>query len=116
MIAPVLPGPRKVVSLVTSPAAGALVAQTWQAAASFVLQVVAAHVLGASGLGLIALCLGVVVLTTAVTSGFGLDGGGVSSLSSARMRRPTSARAVSACSALMRPRPRSRSISASWSR
>ena len=70
MIAPVLPGPRKVVSLVTSPAAGALVAQTWQAAASFVLQVVAAHVLGASGLGLIALCLGVVVLTTAVTSGF----------------------------------------------
>jgi O-antigen/teichoic acid export membrane protein len=57
-------------SLATSPASGALVAQVWQAAGSFALQVVAAHLLGARGLGVVALCLGVVVLTAAVTSGF----------------------------------------------
>lgn len=57
-------------SLVTSRATGALVAQVWQAGASFGLQVVAAHVLGARGLGELALCLGVIILTTAVTSGF----------------------------------------------
>jgi O-antigen/teichoic acid export membrane protein len=57
-------------SLAVSPATGALVAQVWQAGTSFAIQVVAAHVLGARGLGVVALCLGVVVLTTAVTSGF----------------------------------------------
>ncbi|KQZ90330.1 hypothetical protein ASD62_14570 [Phycicoccus sp. Root563] len=57
-------------ALVTSHASGALVAQVWQAATSFVLQVVAAHVLGAKGLGLVSLCLGTIVLVTAVTSGF----------------------------------------------
>jgi O-antigen/teichoic acid export membrane protein len=55
---------------VSSHAAGALVAQSWQAAASFGLQVVAAHLLGARGLGELSLCLGVIILTTAVTSGF----------------------------------------------
>lgn len=57
-------------ALVTSHASGALVAQVWQAATSFVLQVVAAHVLGVKGLGLVSLCLGTIVLVTAVTSGF----------------------------------------------
>ena len=57
-------------SLVSSHASGALVAQVWQAAASFGLQVAAAHLLGARGLGELALCLGVIILTTAVTSGF----------------------------------------------
>jgi O-antigen/teichoic acid export membrane protein len=46
------------------------VAQVWQATASFGLQVAAAHLLGARGLGQLALCLGVIILTTAVTSGF----------------------------------------------
>jgi O-antigen/teichoic acid export membrane protein len=46
------------------------VAQVWQAAASFGLQVAAAHLLGARGLGQLALCLGVIVLATAITSGF----------------------------------------------
>jgi O-antigen/teichoic acid export membrane protein len=57
-------------SLASSPASGALLAQVWQAAASFGLQVAAAHLLGARGLGELALCLGVIILTTAVTSGF----------------------------------------------
>lgn len=57
-------------SLVSSHASGALVAQVWQAATSFGLQVAAAHLLGARGLGELALCLGVIILTTAVTSGF----------------------------------------------
>ncbi|GAA2737175.1 hypothetical protein GCM10009867_23350 [Pedococcus aerophilus] len=57
-------------SLATSHASGAVVAQVWQAAASFALQVVAAHVLGAEGLGLVSLCLGTIVLVTALTSGF----------------------------------------------
>lgn len=57
-------------SLATSRASGAVVAQVWQAAGSFALQVIAAHLLGARGLGVVALCLGVIVLSTAVTSGF----------------------------------------------
>ncbi|SDP38100.1 Membrane protein involved in the export of O-antigen and teichoic acid [Pedococcus dokdonensis] len=57
-------------SLVTSRASGAVIAQVWQAAGSFALQVLAAHLLGARGLGVVALCLGVIVLTTAITSGF----------------------------------------------
>jgi O-antigen/teichoic acid export membrane protein len=48
-------------------AAGA--AQLGQAAGSFVLQLVAAHALGASGLGVVSLCLGVMILATALTSG-----------------------------------------------
>lgn len=51
------------------PALAAALAQLAQAAGSFLLQVVAAHALGASGLGTISLCLGTTILTTAVTSG-----------------------------------------------
>lgn len=51
------------------PALAAALAQLAQAAGSFALQVVAAHALGASGLGTISLCLGTTILTTAVTSG-----------------------------------------------
>jgi O-antigen/teichoic acid export membrane protein len=65
-----LPRLGKLRTLATSHASGALVAQVWQAAASFGLQVAAAHLLGARGLGELALCLGVIILTTAVTSGF----------------------------------------------
>ena len=77
---------RRVRSLVTSHASGAVVAQVWQAAASFVLQVVAAHVLGAEGLGLVALCLGTIVLVTALTSGFVGDSLTVLDRSDARVR------------------------------
>ena len=62
--------PERLRSLATSRASGAVVAQVWQAAGSFALQVIAAHLLGARGLGVVALCLGVIVLSTAVTSGF----------------------------------------------
>ena len=58
-----------VVSLVRSKAAGAAVAQVWQAVGSFGLQIVAAWTLGPVGLGLISLALGVVVLSTALASG-----------------------------------------------
>ena len=51
------------------PALAAALAQLAQAGGSFALQVVAAHALGASGLGTISLCLGTTILTTAVTSG-----------------------------------------------
>ncbi len=60
---------RRLVSLVRSRAAGAAVAQVWQAVGSFGLQIVAAWTLGAEGLGLISLSLGVIVLTTALASG-----------------------------------------------
>ncbi|MFT4216807.1 MAG: hypothetical protein QM619_06425 [Micropruina sp.] len=60
---------KKIVSLVRSRAAGAVVAQIWQAFGSFGLQIVAAWTLGAEGLGLISLSLGVIVLTTALASG-----------------------------------------------
>lgn len=53
-----------------SRAAAAVFAAFWQAAGSFVLQVIAAHLLGAKGLGVFALCLGVIVLMTAFTNGF----------------------------------------------
>jgi len=56
-------------SLLRSPAAGAAVAQVWQAVGSFGLQIIAAWTLGAEGLGLISLSLGVIVLTTALASG-----------------------------------------------
>lgn len=52
-----------------SPALAAALAQLAQAAGSFVLQVVAARALGATGLGTISVCLGTTILTTAVTSG-----------------------------------------------
>lgn len=60
---------RRVVSLLRSRALGAAVAQVWQAVGSFGLQIVAAWTLGAQGLGLISLSLGVIVLTTALASG-----------------------------------------------
>ena len=46
-----------------------MVAQVWQAAGSFGLQLLAAWLLGASGLGLLSLCLSIIILATAVTSG-----------------------------------------------
>ncbi len=46
-----------------------MVAQLWQAAGSFGLQLLAAWLLGASGLGLLSLCLSLIILATAVTSG-----------------------------------------------
>lgn len=68
-----MPAPQGLVSLaaaaVRSRVAGAAVAQVWQACTSFALQVLAAHLLGAGGLGELALVLGVIVTTTAVTSG-----------------------------------------------
>ena len=48
---------------------GAVVAQVWQALTSFLLAVAAARLLGATGLGTFSLCLGVIVLATAVVSG-----------------------------------------------
>jgi O-antigen/teichoic acid export membrane protein len=54
---------------VSSRALGAMAAQVWQAVGSFGLQLVAAWLLGASGLGLLSLCLGVIILVTAVASG-----------------------------------------------
>lgn len=59
----------KVGGLVRSRAAGAAIAQIWQAAGGFGLQLAAAWTLGAAGLGLVSLCLGVIVMATAVTSG-----------------------------------------------
>lgn len=47
----------------------AVVAQGWQAVGSFGLQIVAAWVLGAAILGQLSLSLGIIVLTTALTSG-----------------------------------------------
>lgn len=55
--------------LLRSRAVGAAVAQLWQAVGSFGLQIVAAWTLGAVGLGMISLSLGVIVLTTALASG-----------------------------------------------
>lgn len=46
-----------------------MVAQIWQAIGSFGLQLTAAWLLGAAGLGLFSLCLGIVVLASALTSG-----------------------------------------------
>ena len=47
-----------------------MAAQVWQAVTSFVLQILAARLLGAAGLGTLALCLGAIVIGTAVVSGF----------------------------------------------
>lgn len=46
-----------------------MVAQIWQAVGSFGLQVLAAWMLGAAGLGLLSLCLSIIVLAAAVSSG-----------------------------------------------
>lgn len=54
---------------VAAPAAGAAVAQVWQALGSFILQILAAWLLGAAGLGVISLSLGVIVFATALASG-----------------------------------------------
>ena len=59
----------RVGGLLRSRAIGAAVAQVWQAIGSFGLQIVAAWTLGAVGLGLISLSLGVIVLATALVSG-----------------------------------------------
>jgi O-antigen/teichoic acid export membrane protein len=53
----------------SSPAVAAALAQLAQAAGSFMLQVVAAHAMGARGLGVVSLCFGVLILATALTSG-----------------------------------------------
>lgn len=55
--------------LARSRAMGAMVAQVWQALGSFGLQLAAAWLLGASGLGVLSLCLSIIVLATAVISG-----------------------------------------------
>ncbi len=60
---------RRIAGLLGSSALGAVVAQIWQAAGSFAIQILAAHLLGAAGLGTMSLCLGVIVLTAAVASG-----------------------------------------------
>jgi hypothetical protein len=46
-----------------------MVAQVWQAVGSFGLQLLAAWLLGAGGLGLLSLCLSIIILATAVASG-----------------------------------------------
>ncbi len=60
---------RSVGAVVRSRPLAAAVAQMWQAVASFAVQLVAAHMLGASGLGALSLCLGVMVMAGALTSG-----------------------------------------------
>lgn len=55
--------------LLRSRAVGAAVAQVWQAVGNFGLQIVAAWTLGAAGLGVISLSLGVIILATALASG-----------------------------------------------
>ena len=59
----------RVGGLLRSRAVGAAVAQVWQAVGGGGLQIVAAWTLGAAGLGLISLSLGVIVLATALASG-----------------------------------------------
>lgn len=59
----------KVGNLLRSRATGAAIAQMLQAVGSFGLQIAAAWTLGAAGLGLLSLCLGVIVMATALTSG-----------------------------------------------
>jgi O-antigen/teichoic acid export membrane protein len=59
----------QIIPLFRARALGAVIAQIWQAAGSFALLLVAAWLLGAAGLGLLSLCLGVIVLATAIASG-----------------------------------------------
>ena len=58
-----------VLRLLRGRATGAVVAQGWQAIGSFGLQLLAAWLLGASGLGRLSLCLSIIVLATAAISG-----------------------------------------------
>jgi O-antigen/teichoic acid export membrane protein len=60
---------KRVLRLLRTKGFAAVVAQVWQAVGSFGLQLAAAWILGAAGLGLMSLCLGVIVLATAVVSG-----------------------------------------------
>lgn len=62
-------GPARLGALLRSRATGAVVAQVWQAVGTFLLQIFAARALGASGLGLLSLCLGIIILATAFASG-----------------------------------------------
>lgn len=64
-----IPRSRSLRAVVSSTGLAAVVAQLWQAAGSFGLQVLAARLLGASGLGTVSVCLGVIIVTTAVASG-----------------------------------------------
>ena len=57
------------VARISSRPIGAMVAQVWQAVGSFSLQLLAAWLLGLSGLGLLSLCLSIIFLATAVASG-----------------------------------------------
>ena len=59
----------RVTRAVRSSAAGAMFAQLWQAAGSFGLQILAAHLLGATGLGSFALCFGIIIMATALVGG-----------------------------------------------
>lgn len=47
----------------------AIGAQMWQAATSFALQILASWMLGASGLALVSLCYGIIIVATAVNGG-----------------------------------------------
>lgn len=60
---------QRLARLARGPAAGAVIAQMWQAIGSFGLQLLAAWLLGATGLGVLSLCLSVIILATAVASG-----------------------------------------------
>ncbi len=61
--------PARLGRLIRSRAVGAVAAQTWQAVGSFGLQFLASRLLGAQGLGIYALCYGIIVAATAFTSG-----------------------------------------------
>lgn len=68
-VAAVSPSRRRPPVRSRAPAVGALVAQVAQALGNFVLQVLAARELGASGLGLFAFLFGALVMATAVSTG-----------------------------------------------
>lgn len=68
-VAAVTPSRRRPPVRSRAPAVGALVAQVAQALGNFVLQVLAARELGASGLGLFAFLFGALVMATAVSTG-----------------------------------------------
>jgi O-antigen/teichoic acid export membrane protein len=68
------------------PALAAGLTQVVQAAGTFALQVAAAHLLGAAGLAVVSLCLGIIILGTALTSGLVGDSLTVLDRRSARIR------------------------------
>lgn len=59
----------KVRSLLRSGAVAAILAQVWQALGSFLIQLLAARLLGAAGLAMVSLSYGVIILATALVSG-----------------------------------------------